>query len=1128
MSALPNTIGGYQILSKIGQGGMGVVYQAKDPKTGALYAIKSVAAPKETLLFRMRCEIYALSQLRHPGIVRIFAQGAEQGLPWYSMEWIQGEPLLRYCEKPPKDKDELLLRLGLLSKISEALAFLHGEGFLHLDIKPDNVLLRDGSPTLVDFGLVSSQRKDFGKDKLSPGGVGYGTPDYMAPEQITGGSLDTRADLYSLGCVLYELITGVPPFVTGASHLTLRAHLKQEVSPPSTKVGWLPKELDALVLSLLAKSPKERMGYAEDVAERLTSLGVPRASHWPKPRPYLYRPQFVGREETLNALLERLSLLETEASFVFVEGESGVGKTRFASELAREAERRGVTVCVAECAPGRESEALYGLRPLLQLLSDRCRAQGPAGTDRLLGARGKLLALYEPSLAGLTDEPPPVELSPEASRLRLFFYLSESLAALCRETKLLLIVDDLQWADALSLGFLGYLVTTKALSAERLMILGLARSEERSALSSLYQKAPPIELGRLGEDDVRRMVSDMLATPPDAVLDAFIKPAQGRPFYVAEYLRAAMEEGVLVRAPGESWKIVKEPKAHQDQIKALLAQRLLDLRSAERDILAAAAVIGRELDLGVMRALFAERDAELLESLHELLRRQLLEEDAQGNLRFSHDKLREVIYEGLPEDQRRALHHKVAEALSVMRGSLEQMGALATHWRLAGEREKARRCYLTGARFESSRYSLDAAAALYQGYLSLEEHPEREGIGVTLELARKVLLLQGKLEKAQSLLEEALKNARALHDPALEAASLEGLAEVFRAKSRPKEAQSLYESALRLHKERDDQVAEGRVCCALLPILIDQGQTEEAQTFYERVKSIYQATQEKALEAEANSHYANLHWTQGKLEEAQALYERVFALQKELKDRLNEGKTVANLAGLAYNLGFPERAETLWRAALAIHREVGNKRNEGILLGNLVGFLQEQGRAAEANQAAQEALLIHRKVGNVRSEALLEERMATWQQNNGGLNEARSSYLKALSLLEGSSDKVYKPYVMLSLARLERRAGAWKRAEELLDEAERLFVEIEDALGLLEVTCQRGHLALAQKQDAAPFLKAAQEQTSPKMQTEKSYANNTIKALQAAIKEASLGRTLLQGEAPLLLPKALRKLLSST
>src|SRR5687767_4206026 len=103
MSALPQRIGGYQILSKIGEGGMGVVYQAKDPKTEERYAIKTLAAPKEALLFRLRSEIYALSQLRHPGIVRIFDQGVEQGIPWYSMEWIQGEPLLRYCEAPPKN-----------------------------------------------------------------------------------------------------------------------------------------------------------------------------------------------------------------------------------------------------------------------------------------------------------------------------------------------------------------------------------------------------------------------------------------------------------------------------------------------------------------------------------------------------------------------------------------------------------------------------------------------------------------------------------------------------------------------------------------------------------------------------------------------------------------------------------------------------------------------------------------------------------------------------------------------------------------------------------------------------------------------------------------------------------------
>ena len=182
--------------------------------------------------------------------------------------------------------------LGLISRLCGTLAYLHGEGVVHRDIKPQNVFLRpDGTPVLLDFGLAAYFGAD-GRESLEVGVKVEGTPEYMAPEQIRGELVDARADLYSIGCLLYEGITGRVPFLGSTPANTLRAHVKVPPIPPRVLRNDVPDELDALILRLLAKDPGERLGHARDVVVELTRIGaevpdwppeVPRAARLPVP-----------------------------------------------------------------------------------------------------------------------------------------------------------------------------------------------------------------------------------------------------------------------------------------------------------------------------------------------------------------------------------------------------------------------------------------------------------------------------------------------------------------------------------------------------------------------------------------------------------------------------------------------------------------------------------------------------------------------------------------------------------------------------------------------------------------------------------------------------------------------------
>ena len=337
------TIGPYRILEPLGQGGMGVVYRGVHLRTGQAAAVKTVRALRAGVAASLRREILALARVRHPGIVRILDEGVEDGLPWYAMELLEGPNLRQYTARlvgapsrprtaspsdsgssgtlspewssagttlgdsaplpaPPRESSRPARRrsgsrrrapagggamapiLRVLRRLCSPLGFLHGEGIVHRDLKPDNVLVRpDGLPVIVDFGLMSQFAGVESREVLQIAGFAVGTVWYTAPEQLLGEFVDARADSYSLGCILYELVTGRRPFTGESSADISLAHLHAEPQPPSELVSGVPARLERLILQLLAKRPEERLGYAGDVAEVLASLGGrgSRSVDWP-------------------------------------------------------------------------------------------------------------------------------------------------------------------------------------------------------------------------------------------------------------------------------------------------------------------------------------------------------------------------------------------------------------------------------------------------------------------------------------------------------------------------------------------------------------------------------------------------------------------------------------------------------------------------------------------------------------------------------------------------------------------------------------------------------------------------------------------------------------------------------
>jgi eukaryotic-like serine/threonine-protein kinase len=280
------TLGEYRIDKMIGHGGMGVVFAAVHPLIGKRAAIKILKKELCTdagTLERFIDEARVVNEIGHPNIVDVFAFGEmPDGRSYFVMELLAGETLRARVQRAPLLLDEVV---AIMRPLARALTAAHGKGVVHRDLKPDNIFLVTGSedrPTvkLLDFGVAKLARSDHRLEKTATGAM-VGTPQYIAPEQAKGYAIDHRADIYSLGGILFEMITQRPPFVADNAMEVVAKHLMEPPVRPSTLVAGVPEELDTIVVRMLAKDPAARPTLTELVAVLDRLRGAPATAFEP-------------------------------------------------------------------------------------------------------------------------------------------------------------------------------------------------------------------------------------------------------------------------------------------------------------------------------------------------------------------------------------------------------------------------------------------------------------------------------------------------------------------------------------------------------------------------------------------------------------------------------------------------------------------------------------------------------------------------------------------------------------------------------------------------------------------------------------------------------------------------------
>jgi len=707
--------GRYRVQRFLGEGAKKRVYLARDTRLDRDVAVAVIKTEglDEAGLTRVRREAQAMGRLgSHPSIVTVHDIGDEHGQPFIVQELMDGGSLADLIHASPDRRLDVPTALRLAQEIANALGYAHARGVVHRDVKPGNVwLTADRRAKLGDFGLAVA----LDHTRLTQAGVMLGTVAYLPPEQALGGQITARADLYSLGAMLYEMLTGRPPFPGDDTVSIISQHLNTPPLPPSLLNPQVPEALDSCVLRLLAKSPDDRPAAAGEVSATLLGISQLPAEAAKPPTPSVrsrprgvVRSPFVAREKELSQLKERLEdAIGGRGFLMMVVGEPGIGKTRLGEELAVHARLRGAQVLVGQCD---ESDGAPPYIPFVELLRQYMSGRSNDDLRQEMGdAASDLAKLVSEIRTRIPDVPRPAQDDPEAARYRLLESVTSFLVNASAAKPLLVTLEDLHWADRPSLLLLQHLA--RRLAHSRILVVGTYRDVEldrRHPLSDilgqlrrerLYER---VLLRGLTAEGVRAFIAaragmstNVQQEIPRQFAEIIHQQTEGNPFFMEETILHLVDTGAIYLQDGR-WQGDPGGIAQNvpEGVREVIGRRLSRLGEAANQALSFASVLGREFDFDVLLALTEMDEAGLLAALEDALAAQLISEHRGGGgttYRFSHALVQETLYGELSLARRQRIHLKAARALEELRATrIDSMTTqLAHHYYQGNDRDKA-------------------------------------------------------------------------------------------------------------------------------------------------------------------------------------------------------------------------------------------------------------------------------------------------------------------------------------------------------------------------------------------------------------------------------------------------------
>lgn len=1076
----------FEIIEKIGQGGMGAVYKARDVQKNTIVALKILSCYSlNTDLMKRRFQREATAGLRldHPNIVKIHEVGEADDELFISMEYISGQTLRELLADGPLPVNKAI---GIGISAARALECAHGIGIVHRDIKSDNIMITgDGIIKVMDFGLAKIQ----GASMLTMEGEVLGTVSYMSPQQTQGETIDHRSDIFSLGVVLYELLTGRLPFsgdydmaiiyaIINEDPLTLREVndeipvpleqvilkcLQKDLSQRYQKVSELIDDLDRVqayletdglqptISSQIPSVRSDDAGY--EIATPVAASGIKR-----------FQTQLFGREKELHTLINALEQSTSgQGQIIFIKGEAGVGKTRLVQELERYARTIKIKTLKGRCLYRQMS---YPYQPFVDAINEYFIQLDVLDEKKLTACIEKKwpeLVRFLPVIRTFLNMADSAVIE---SKEQLWEAVNQLIIRISDETPFILYIDDLHWAEQDSIDLLRSIVIH--VQNTHLLLIGTYRPEDIRSddhpLVKLIEESTQenilslISLTRIDRDSIKKIVRSILKNTniDEAFCQRLYEETEGNPLFLMETLKLMIVEHALIKDDGgysltENYDNISIPTKIQD----IVLRRIERLDPDERELLEIGAVEGESFHSDTINSCMEINRLQLLKKLQYLEREHHIIYPRDKMYQFDHAKIQEFLYDAITPELQTEYHIRIGNYLAQSYGSEEVMTANIAHHFLMGEQYTQALPYLVkSAERAKQLFANQQAIEAYQKALEIIPRSNAsDSINLTdsiLEGLGDVLTITGRHEEGEDNYKRLLERSTQVSPKRLE--RLWKLGSLYLSKgdydkalTTLNDAEIEYINNLKKIKEGETaqanskpEIAGHELICLLGKIKISRARIYKAHGNYEPAKKeieegLQMLSEEHNLTGmgQAYNDFGNILFDKGEYAQSEQKYLKSLEIRKTISDKKGMAETYNNLGTIYIEQGEYGKAAEMMEKSIELMQSIGftvGIAGTGLNLGSIY---QDQGRYDDAYAMHQQSYTLSKKMDNKPIMALSLSNLGLVCIEQKEFSDAVNYLQESLDLMEQLDFRINEPQTQVWLSQALLETGEYEKAKNL-------------------------------------------------------------------------------------------------